>query len=162
MQAGDFLSLLQHHEFDFFTGVPCSYFSALCRELNKLDRCHHFPAVREDLAIGLAAGAHLAGKKPVVYMQNSGLGYCLEALASLPLIYKIPMLLLVSYRGPADPGMEEHQVLGRHTIGLLKTMRLRYSPLKERNEPDQINRINLHLQRRQLPYLLLIGKGVLS
>src|SRR5207245_122100 len=67
--------------------------------LEALPASGYVPAVREDSAVGIAAGAYLAGKKPVVLMQNSGLGVCLNAILSLNAIYAIPALLVVSWRG---------------------------------------------------------------
>lgn len=52
-------------------------------------RLPYVAAVKEDVAIGLGAGAWLAGKTPAVLMQNSGLGTSLNALASLSLLYEL-------------------------------------------------------------------------
>ena len=49
----------------------------------------------EEEAMALAAGAWFAGKKPLVYMQNSGLGRCLDIILSLYKPYEIPLPDLV-------------------------------------------------------------------
>lgn len=120
------------------------------------------PALREDIALGLAGGAYLAGKLPVVYMQNSGLGYSLEAFASLPLIYRIPCLVLVSFRGPEDPDMEEHVVMGRYTEDILKTFRLKYTIFTGEMGHLEIGAIKDYLLKEELPYILLFKKGALT
>ena len=66
MKAIDFLTILEKEGFDFFTGVPCSYLSPLCKALARKDQSFQVPAVREDIALGLAAGAYLAGKLPMI------------------------------------------------------------------------------------------------
>lgn len=163
MDAAGFVTLLEKGGFDFFTGVPCSYLAPLCRILNQKPPQNHLPAPREDIALGLAAGAFLGGKLPVVYMQNSGLGYSLEALASLHLIYRIPALVLMSHRGPDDPGWEEHQVMGRHTEELLKTFQLPHSPVGRDGVGEaDVAAIVRRLKREKIPYILLIGKGDLA
>lgn len=165
MKAHHFLELLQKNRFDFFTGVPCSYVRELIAVLNeryKGDAAVHVPAVREDIAVGLAAGAYLAGKTPVVYMQNSGLGYSLEAIASLHLIYGFPALFLVTYRGPNDPGMEEHLVMGQHTEELLTAFKIKYSLLKETITENEIEQIRDYIHQEQLPYILLVTRGALA
>ena len=66
---------------------------------------NHVITANEGTAIATAAGHHLAtGKVPVVYLQNSGLGNCVNPLLSLadPAVYSIPMLLLIGWRG--EPG----------------------------------------------------------
>ena len=162
MKAIEFLDLLEKNGFNFFTGVPCSYLSPLCEILGQMDQSFHVPAPREDIALGLAAGAYLAGKLPVIYMQNSGLGYCLEAFASLHLIYHIPALVLVSYRGPQDQGWEEHLIMGRHTEDLLSTFQMKYSIFKGKVVDVDIEGIKRYLVDQELPHFLLITKGALK
>ena len=162
MKADDFLNLLERHEFDFFTGVPCSYFTPLIDILAQKDPSYHLSAPREDIAVGLAVGAYLAGKKPVIYMQNSGLGYSLEAIASLHLIYDIPTLFLVSYRGPEDQGMEEHLIMGKHTEDLLKTFHMQYSIFRGDLAEKDILAMNDFMKKKELPYFLLVTKGALE
>jgi sulfopyruvate decarboxylase TPP-binding subunit len=86
----------------------------------------------------------------------------LEAIASLHLIYNFPTLFLVTYRGPNDPGMEEHQVMGQHTEELLTAFKIKYSLLKESLSETEIKKISDYLREAQLPYVLLITKGALT
>ena len=162
MKAENFLSLLESHEFNFFTGVPCSYLAPLVELLGDRDASFHVSAPREDIAVGVAAGAFLAGKMPVVYMQNSGLGYCLEALASLPLIYRIPSLVLVSYRGPQDVGWEEHAIMGQHTEDLLKTFGMRYWVFRGELSAADFAEIMGQLRAEAQPCIVLVTKGALQ
>ena len=46
----------------------------LVTALERRPRAPYLPAAREDIAVGLAAGAWLGGRRPAVLMQNSGLG----------------------------------------------------------------------------------------
>lgn len=160
MDARKFVNLLKDFQFHFFTGVPCSYFATLLETLNTTSTGPHVPAVREDIALGVAAGAYLGGELPVVYMQNSGFGYSLEAFASLHMIYKFPVLVLLSYRGPEDLGMEEHRIMGEHTETILRTFGLKYSILDERISKKEMTEIKEYLLSEQQPYFLLITKGI--
>ena len=108
-----FLELLERHGYDFFAGVPCSLFEGVTRVLDDDPRYGYVSAVREDSALGLAAGAYLGGRQPVVLMQNSGLGVSVNALASLHQIYDIPTLLVVSWRGQDGDDAPEHAIMGR-------------------------------------------------
>ncbi|MCP2596332.1 sulfopyruvate decarboxylase subunit alpha [Candidatus Aminicenantes bacterium AC-335-G13] len=156
------MELLKKQGFNFFTGVTCSYFKPLCEILNKENDLFHIPAVREDIAVGLSVGAYLSGKMPVIYMQNSGLGYSLEAFASLHLIYYIPTLVLVSYRGPEDKGWEEHLIMGKHTEDLFRSFELKYSIFKGNITEEELKEIKDYLIGTQLPYFLLVTKGALE
>lgn len=162
MKAGVFLTLLENNGFDFFTGVPCSYIAPLIDLLSKKPFNIHIPAVREDIAVGLAAGAFLTRKKPLIYMQNSGLGYSLEAFASLHLIYRFQALVLLTYRGPQDPGMEEHAVMGLHTQEILSSFNINYSIFPQDFSSENLNHISTIMEQTSLPYFLLIPQGAIT
>jgi len=116
--AEGFVDRLLAAGFDFFVGVPCSLVRALLAELER--RHLYLGETREDAALGVAAGAWLAGRTPVVIMQNSGLGVSLNALASLHLLYRIPCLLLVTWRGYEGTDAPEHLVMGEVLPRLLE------------------------------------------
>jgi sulfopyruvate decarboxylase subunit alpha len=86
LESQEFTSLLRRAGFDFATGVPCSLIEGVLRNLETRRDILYAPAVREDIAVGLAAGSWLAGRRPAVMMQNSGLGTSLNAFASLSLM----------------------------------------------------------------------------
>ncbi len=54
---------------------------------------------KEEEAIGISAGAHLAGVNSALLMQNHGFLAAINPIVSLALLYKIPLLLLISLRG---------------------------------------------------------------
>jgi len=80
--------------FDFFTGVPDGKIKEV---FNNIKPWH--PAPREDHAVAMAFGARLAGKRPAVLMQNSGVGYIGDVLLGLHTIYGTGVVLVVSCRG---------------------------------------------------------------
>lgn len=95
--------------YDFIVGVP---FSGCEKHIGQ----DYLVATREDEAIGIATGAYLAGKNPLVFMQNSGLGNCFDILTSLLIPYGIKIDLLIDNR--IEP--EHHRVMGEHSVNLLK------------------------------------------
>jgi phosphonopyruvate decarboxylase len=115
----DFAALLERHRFDFFTGVPCSLVEDVIAVLEQSSGAPYIAAVREDVAVGMAAGAWFAGRRPCVLMQNSGLGTSLNALASLSLMYGLPTLVVVTWRGHAAKDAPEHILTGAITPNLL-------------------------------------------
>src|SRR5215469_6511670 len=54
---------------------------------------------KEEEAIGISAGAHLAGVNSALLMQNHGFLAAINPIVSLAMLYKIPLLMLISYRG---------------------------------------------------------------
>lgn len=69
-----FSELLFSKGFNFFTGVPCSLLSGLISIIDDDPKTPYYPAVREDAAVGLCAGAYLAGKLPVFTHAKLGVG----------------------------------------------------------------------------------------
>ena len=118
LAADRFVDWLVAAGFDFFTGVPCSLVGSVIAELER--RGLYRGETREDAALGVAAGAYLGGRLPLVVMQNSGLGVSLNALGSLHILYRIPCLLLVTWRGYEGKDAPEHLVMGQVLPGLLE------------------------------------------
>ena len=54
---------------------------------------------KEEEGVGISAGAHLAGVKSAMLMQNHGFLASVNGIVSLAHLYKIPLLMLISYRG---------------------------------------------------------------
>lgn len=93
---------------DFFTGVPDSGLKRFLADVWELPPEQHVPATWEAEAVGIAAGAALAGRKPVVYLQNAGLGHAVNPLTSLCIPYGIEMTLVVGHRHT----LPQHKVMG--------------------------------------------------
>lgn len=154
--ARRFAQSLKKERFDFFTGVPCSLLGAL---IERLEGSGYVPAPREDAAVGMASGAYLAGKRPVVLMQNSGLGYSLNVLTSLNLIYKIPVLCLVTYRG-LGPDAPEHIVMGKSCVALLEEIGVKcLVPDKEGLDAALAKAVKVIDEEKQ-PFAIFIKKGI--
>src|ERR1700726_2282011 len=54
---------------------------------------------KEEEGVGISAGAHLAGVKSAMLMQNHGLLASINGIVSCAQLYHIPLLMLISYRG---------------------------------------------------------------
>ena len=74
---------------------------------------------KEEEGVGISAGAHLAGVNSAMLMQNHGFLASINPIVSLALLYKIPLLMLISYRGhmgdkdpwPTQGGMATEPIL---------------------------------------------------
>jgi len=54
---------------------------------------------KEEEGVGLSAGAHFAGVKSAMLMQNHGFMASINGIVSFAHLYKVPLLMLISYRG---------------------------------------------------------------
>ncbi|MEO9482430.1 MAG: phosphonopyruvate decarboxylase [Ekhidna sp.] len=159
----NFLKSIRAQGIQFSAGVPDSLLKDFCSVMT--DEGSDIIAANEGGAIALAMGHHLAtGKIPLVYMQNSGFGNCVNPLASLADsdVYSIPMLLMVGWRG--EPGVKDepqHVKQGRISEELLQTMDIPYAVLSEvEAEADkQLEEAVKVMGESQAPYALLVRKG---
>ena len=160
IEADDFVKGLQGIGFDFFTGVPDTILGGIIAHLTE-ERLY-IPAVREDEAVAMAAGAYLGGKIPAVLMQNSGLGNALNALESLNLIYQIPCLLLVSWRGFEGKDAPEHFVMGETMTTLLDTVKIPHRTLSVETMVEDLQWTAKTFMEQRIPVALLLKKGVVK
>ncbi|MDA1194454.1 MAG: thiamine pyrophosphate-binding protein [Planctomycetota bacterium] len=164
----EFLDALQAEGYDFFTGVPCSLLKGVIRRFDEDASFGYVSAVREDSAMGMAAGAAMAGRKPAVFMQNSGLGVCLNAIVSLNVIYEIPTLIVVSWRGKDGQDAPEHLVMGEImtayfdgiTLGDMKGLPWRV--LSPDSVAADVAAITRAIETKRMPGALIVPKGVLD
>lgn len=82
-------------------------------------------ATREDEALAIATGAWLCGKKPLVFMQNSGLGNSVDVLTSLMKPYGIEFDLIISNRNEPEHHFYMH-LLTKKIMEALNYERCRY------------------------------------
>ncbi len=112
------LDRLLEEGYDFFTGVPDSGLKTFIGDLASLPNGRHVQATWEAEAVGIAAGAFLAGRRPCVYLQNAGLGHAVNPLASLCIPYGIDLLLVVGHRHT----LPQHRVMGEIDERLLELL----------------------------------------
>jgi phosphonopyruvate decarboxylase len=156
----EFTAALRRAGYDFFTGVPCSLVSGLIAELERSPDVPYYPETREDAAVGLACGAMLAGRQPVVIMQNSGLGVCINALTSLVMMYRTPCLLLITWRGYRGNDAPEHILMGQVCGQLLETIGVPYRVPDPATLLQDLDWATRHQRDHALPAALLLRSGV--
>jgi sulfopyruvate decarboxylase subunit alpha len=144
-----------------FLGTPSGVLSPFYSALNRHDGL--LIVARDDNAVGVAAGASLAGQFPVVLMESSGLGQSISAIASLVVPYKIPMLLVVSSRGSYPEATKENQIMGRLTQPLLDELGIEGITLDPEVRPSrQVNRLRDIVRGQLRPAALLIPSTALG
>jgi phosphonopyruvate decarboxylase len=158
----DLAGRLERHGFDFFTGVPCSLIEDLIAVLEHGSRAPYVAAAREDAAVGVAAGAWFGGRRPVVLMQNSGLGTSLNALASLSLMYGLPVLLVVTWRGFGGKDAPEHLLTGEITPRLLDLLGIPHRTLALDSVDADLAWAAAEMDARKAPVALLVPPKVVQ
>jgi len=162
IQSQDFISACTSRGYTFYTGVPCSFLKPLINYVIQNPDVDYVTATSEGEAVGIAAGAYLAGRKAVVMCQNSGLGNMINPLTSLCFPFRIPILLIVTLRG--EPGLNDepqHELMGQITGRLLDTLRIpwRFFPDELKNVDQALAQAEKEMATSQLPFALIMKKG---
>ena len=162
ISADTFLVPARAAGFDFFTGVPCSFLTPIINRVIGDARSDYVAAASEGEAVAIAAGAWLAGRGTVVMCQNSGLGNAVNPLTSLNYPFRIPTLLIVTWRGA--PGLEDepqHELMGAITPVLLDTIRVPHAafPADEQAIDASLKAALAEMERTGLPYAFIMEKG---
>jgi len=120
IEADDFLGEAERRGHSFYTGVPCSFLTPVINRAASSRTLTYVGAASEGEAVAIAAGAWLGGRGTAVLCQNSGLGNAVNPLTSLSAPFRIPTLMVVTWRG--QPGLRDepqHELMGRITQDLL-------------------------------------------
>lgn len=146
-----------------FSGVPDSTFGPGYSALSEDPGVRFVSAPREDVALGVVSAASLCGGRGAVVMQNSGIGNVMNALTSFNLVYKIPALLVIGWRGyqGTDADAPEHSVMGLMSQQILDLMGIPNQVLDEEVWKDQLSVLVRSMDSASLPVALLVPPGVL-
>jgi phosphonopyruvate decarboxylase len=124
----------------------------------------YVPAVREDVALGIASATYFTGGLGGVIMQNSGVGNLVNPLTSFNLMYKIPALLVVGWRGYGGPPDDapEHWIMGAKTPQFFDLLEVPYEILEPDNLDSATDSLLASIKGRSIPGALLVRAGVIS
>lgn len=157
-----FCYLLRKQGINFATGVPCGVQKYIIEKLSTDSKITHLVATKESEAIGVAAGAYLAGKSPVIYMQNSGLLNSINDITSLLIAYRIPILFSVTWRGAPGEDAPQHFINGQSTMKILEAIGIPYQVLTKENMEKVVESSFEEMKERQIPAVMLIARGTLG
>jgi len=166
LSADKVLTALRSAGFDFVTGVPCSYLTPLIDAVIGSRDVTYVPAANEGDAVAIAAGAEIAGQPAVVMFQNSGLGNAVNPLTSLTHTFRLPVLVLTTWRGEPGGAHDEpqHELMGAITPRMLELMQVPWErfPADAAELARALQRARDHFRREQRPYALILQKGTIA
>lgn len=108
----------------FVTTVPCKQLAGVIDEVDRRDEIYHIPSNKEDEGMGLCAGAFMGGKRPAIIMQNTAIGVTINTLATLIQYYRMPLPMLISYRGELREPVACQVEMAVHTKALLAQLHI--------------------------------------
>jgi sulfopyruvate decarboxylase subunit alpha len=117
---------------------------------------------KEEEGVGISTGAHLAGARSVMLMQNHGFLQSINGIVSCAQLYRIPLVMLISHRGwfgERDPWQTEG---GLVTIPVLDALRIPYDTLDSIAEvAHRITKAFTLANATNRPIALLLGRDLM-
>lgn len=165
IRAASFIEHLRGLGYAQYAGVPCSFFASLINYVIDHPALDYIGATSEGEAVGITLGAALAGRKTVTMCQNSGLGNMVNPLTSLNYPFRIPTLLIVTWRG--QPGVKDepqHEQMGRIMHPLLDTLEIPWLPFPtdESEISATMEKAEASMAERKRPFALVMQKGSIA
>ncbi len=117
---------------------------------------------KEEEGVGVSAGAHFAGLRSAMLMQNHGFLQAINGIVGVSLLYKIPLLMLVTDRGSfgeKDPWQTEG---GKYTRPVLRALNIAHDELSRPDEVEpKVTKAMTLAQSSLAPVALLLGRDLM-
>ena len=114
------VELFEQNKIDLVATLPCDRLKNLLPLVGK--RFFEVPLTREEDGVGICAGAFLAGARPLMLIQSTGVGNLLNALSSLNFTYELPLPIVASWRGVYQEGIPAQVYWGTHIKAVLSAL----------------------------------------
>jgi len=129
------------NDVSFITTVPCKQLAGVIDEIDARDEIFHIPSNKEDEGMGLCAGAFMGGKRPAIIMQNTAIGVTINTLATLIQYYRMPLPMLISYRGELGEPVACQVEMAVHTKALLAQMNIPTYHFHRQEDVNELDKI---------------------
>jgi phosphonopyruvate decarboxylase len=168
IEARNFVEAARDRGFHWYAGVPCSFLTPFINHVLQDPLLRYVSMANEGDAVALIAGMAIAGgagepqRRGITMMQNSGLGNAVSPLTSLTWTFRLPQLLIVTWR--AEPGIADepqHALMGPITPNMLEIMQIPWElfPTEAAAIGPALDRATKHMDQTGRPYALVMQKG---
>jgi len=134
---GKILEIVKRRHVDFFGALPCDRNKKLYDAV--LAGFRSVELSREEEGVGICAGALMAGARPAMLIQNSGLGNMINALASMSKLYSFALPIFMSWRGMESETISAQKWMGEYVPKIMKSMDIPYHEIRSLDDIDQID-----------------------
>lgn len=135
------IKILKKNKIDIVTTVPCDKAKNLFYLLHSDPSLREIPIIKEEDGIGISAGAYLAGGRPAIAIQSSGLGNCFNALLSLSVTYELPLPIISSWRGFYDEKIPAQIPFNNVLPEVLRVWNIPCAVIEEPSEISMVNEV---------------------
>lgn len=140
----EFIDKLITNGFTHLCVVPCSFAKNIINESINNEKIEYLPCASEAVACSIAAGLKMAGKKPIVIVQSSGLTNMASCITSLLKPYDVTFPIISSWRTYKDGDSEiQHKHLATELPKLINAYGFKYHILDDKKIANAIKQINI-------------------
>ena len=129
------------HQIQFVTSVPCKQLAGVLEKIDEEESIIHVPSNKEDEGIGLCAGATMGGKRSAIIMQNTAIGVTINTLVTLTQFYRMPLPMLISYRGELGEPVACQVEMAVHTKALLAQLNIPTYHFHKQSDVEEFDKI---------------------
>lgn len=154
MREGCVLDRLAALGVNTVASLPCDRTQDLCALIP--ERLRAVNLTREEDGVGICAGLAMAGGRPVLHMQSSGLGNSLNAIMSLTVTFGLPLPVLASWRGVYREAIPAQVPFNRAVPGVLAALGIPYTVIRDPSDEGLIDTVVRDAYDSMRPHVGLI------
>jgi len=136
--SDELLDALVESGVEFVPYVPDEVLSRVLVKAAARPELTLLPLTREEEGVGIACGVALAGRRSALMMQTTGMGNSLNAIGSVAMAQRVPLLIVVSERGGLGETVSTQLPLGASLRRILDAMAI---PCFETTRADEVARL---------------------
>lgn len=147
----------------FLTALPETWLVYLLQMAEEDPDMSLIEVAKEEEAIGIAAGAYFAGEPNILLMQNHGFFGSINGVVSLAMLYRIPLCMLIAYRGHIGEPYPWHTQGGIVTEPLLRALNIAYAVADDpKKVGKQIKEAHMMSLSSLTPVALLLSRDLME
>lgn len=154
MREGCILDRLSALGVDTVASLPCDRTQEFCALIP--ERFRAIDLTREEDGVGICAGLTMAGKRPVLHMQSSGLGNSLNSIMSLTVTFGLPLPVLASWRGVYREAIPAQVPFNRAVPEVLAALNIPYTVIRDPSDEALIDTVIRDAYDAMRPHVALI------
>ena len=154
MDENQIIGEMRSQGIDLVCSIPCDKAKGLFFRLPQEFR--HIGLTREEDGAGISAGGYLAGARPLVAIQSSGLGNMLNAILSLTVTFGLPLPVLASWRGGEREAIPAQVPFNRPLPRILAAAGIPCTIVSGPDNPEEIGNAIAGAYRDRQPHVVLI------
>ncbi len=154
------MRILKREGVELVATLPCEKIKGLLFLLERDADFKKIHLLKEEDGVGVCAGFALAGGRPALLIQSSGLGNAFNALLSLSAFYRLPLPVLASWRGVFKEKIGAQIPFNRPLPAVLSAFGIPHKEIHTADDLDALEDVVSIAFKEEMPAVALISPRV--